>query len=472
MVVGEFTTEVDTVVIGGGPGGYTAAIRAAQLGKQVLLIEKEKLGGVCLNEGCIPSKTLISAASQFARLPQLATLGMDVQCVNFDFSTLQQWKQNKVVDQLTNGVAQLCKANKIEILHGYATFTNRHGIRVSTEYKTEKFRFQQAIIATGSSNIELPFLPFDQSHILSSKEALQLPEVPESLLVIGSGYIGLEIATIYQKLGSKVTILEGEKVILPQMDSSLSRVVKRNLKKLGVKVVTNAIVKKEEARTDHDITIQAVVNGEARSFSTEKVLVAAGRKPNSSNLGLEDIGIEVDKKGFILVNDQCQTNIPHVYAIGDVAGEPMLAHKAMYQGKVAAEVIAGKKSGLDAQVIPVVIFTEPEIASVGLTKSQAEAEGYNVLVGKCPFKANGRALSINDSDGYVEVIADADSKIVLGLHMAGAGVTNMISEAALAVELGAQLEDIAATIHPHPTLSEGMQEAVESAMKIAIHLVN
>ncbi|PWA05531.1 dihydrolipoyl dehydrogenase [Pueribacillus theae] len=472
MVVGEFTEEVEVVVIGGGPAGYTAAIRAAQLGKEVLLVEKKKLGGTCLNEGCIPSKTLISVAKQYSTIEKWAEMGMNISDASIDLPTLQKWKQEKVVNLLTQGVAGLCKANKVNVVEGEAMFANEHQIRVATEHQTVLYNFQHAIIATGSVTVELPGFSPDGTHILSSKEALELNEVPKHLLVVGGGYIGLEIGTIYRKLGAEVTILEGLPDILPQFDNSLTQVLKRNLNKMGINVITEAMVVKEEKRSDKEITISAKVKGELQSFTAEKVLVAVGRKPNTSGLGLEKVGIETNDKGFIPINNKCQTNLNHIYAIGDVAGEPLLAHKAMYEGKIAAEIIAGKASAIDTETIPFVIFTDPEIAVVGLSKKQAEEQGYQVITGKCPFKANGRALSLNDSDGYIEVVADAETNMIIGVQMAGPEVSNLISEAALAIEMGTQLEDLALTIHPHPTLSEVMQEAVENAMKLSIHTIN
>lgn len=472
MVVGEFTIDVDVVVIGGGPGGYTAAIRASQLGMDVVLVEKEYLGGTCLNEGCIPSKSLLTSAKEFSSLKNMAQKGINSENISLNFEALQHWKQEQVVEKLRNGVASLCKGNNIQIVKGEATFINCREIRVQSEYQGQRYKFQHAIIATGSMPTRLKDIPFDENFILSSKEALELTTIPNRLVIVGGGYIGIELATVYSKFGSNVTVLEGEDDVLPQFGKNISRIIKQNLTKNGTKIITNARVEESMINADRTIKLIANVNGQSEDFEADKVLIAVGRMPNTASLGLEEAGVICNSKGFIITNEKCQTSVPHIYAIGDVAGEPMLAHKAMYEGKIAAEVISGQSSAKDSQCIPYVVFTDPEIATVGMTKHQAEEEGYTVITGKCPFQVNGRALSLNEKDGFVEVIADKDSGVVLGVQMVGPEVSNLISEATLAIELGTRLMDLALTIHPHPTLSEPFQEAAEHAMKFAIHLVN
>lgn len=472
MVVGEFTTEVQVAVIGGGPGGYTAAIRAAQLGLNVVLIEKNHLGGTCLNEGCIPSKSLLTSADDYASLHDLSYKGITVEQPNVDFSKMQQWKQENVIEKLRNGVASLCKLNKIEIAYGKATFIDHNTVRVQGEYKAQRYQFESAIIATGSSSIEIAQLPFDGDLIISSKEALELEEIPEKLAVVGGGYIGVEIATIYSKLGSEVILFEEQSNILSQFDRRITQIIRKRLLENNVEIFTSSKIEKIN-RTENGLgQIIANVKGKEANFEANKILVSVGRKPNVIDSCLDELSLTVDEKGFIETNEKCQTNVPHIYAIGDVSGEPMLAHKAIYEGKVAAEVIAGKSVAKDAQCIPFVVFTDPEIATVGMTEEQAEAAGYTVITGNCPFSANGRALSLREQDGFIKVVVDEESHILLGVQMVGPEVSNLISEAALAIEIGTRVEDIALTIYPHPTLSEVFQEAAENALKQAIHLVN
>ncbi|SFJ47081.1 dihydrolipoyl dehydrogenase [Thermoflavimicrobium dichotomicum] len=471
MVVGDFAKEVDVLVIGAGPGGYVAAIRAAQLGRKVTIVDKDALGGVCLNRGCIPSKAIISAAERYHHMKDSADMGLEVTGeVRVNMPKLIEWK-NSVVNKLTGGVKQLLKGNNVEIVSGEAYFSGTNTVRISTEDSSQTYQFNDCIIATGSRPAELPILRFDGKRILSSTEALNLKEVPNRLIVVGGGYIGLELGTAYAKLGSQVTILEGTKSLLPGTDPALTRMVTRRLKKLGVTVVTEAFVQGGEVNGD-EVTVKAEVKGEEKTFTGDYCLVSVGRKPNTDELGLDLIGVELDERGFIKIDNQCRTNVEHIYAIGDCAGGALLAHKASYEAKVAAEAMSGHPSVIDYQAMPFVIFSDPEIAYTGLTEEQAKAEGYTPAVSRFAFQANGRALSMNNADGFVQIVADQETKRVLGAQIVGPEASSLISEIVLAIEMGATAEDIALTIHAHPTLPETVMEAAEGILGHAIHMVN
>ncbi|MGI6125755.1 MAG: dihydrolipoyl dehydrogenase [Planifilum sp.] len=470
MVVGDFANEVDVLVVGGGPGGYVAAIRAAQLGRKVTLVDKGELGGVCLNRGCIPSKALISAAERFQQLKESAHMGIRVEGdITVDLPEMMKWKDG-VVKKLTGGVATLLKGNKIEVIKGEAYFSGKDTVRIATEKDSQTYQFKDCIIATGSRPAELPSLPFDGKRILSSTEILSLQEIPKRLLVVGGGYIGLELGTAYRKLGSEVTILEGTDSLLPGVDPSMVRMVVRRLKKLGVKVVTGAMVQGGEQSGD-EVQVTAQVKGEEQTFSADVVLVAVGRKPNTDELGLEQIGVQLDERGFIKVDKQLRTSVPHIYAIGDVAGGALLAHKASYEGKVAAEAIAGRPSEVDVRAMPFVIFSDPELAYTGLTEKEAKEKGYDPVVSRFSFHANGRALTMDTADGFVQVVADKESKQILGVQIVGPEASTLISEAILAIEMGANAEDVSLSIHAHPTLPESLMEAAEGILGQAIHMV-
>ncbi|RXT07846.1 dihydrolipoyl dehydrogenase [Ammoniphilus sp. CFH 90114] len=469
MVVGEFTTEIDVLVIGAGPGGYVAAIRAAQLGKSVAIVDKDEVGGVCLNRGCIPSKALITAAHQYESMHHASDIGIRAENVQVDFSKVQEWKKS-VVNKLTGGVASLLKGNKIQRLKGEVLFVNENEVRVFDNYEVNRYRFEHCIIATGSRPIELKAFPYG-NRVLSSTEALELQEIPKSMVVIGGGYIGIELGQTYAKFGTEVTILEGSNSILPGFEKEMSRWVERNLKKLGVTTHTEALAQSVE-QTDSEATVTFTVKGEEKKVTADYVLVTVGRRPNTDELGLEAINMEMTDRGLIKVDHQCKTNVPNVYAIGDVIEGPALAHKASYEGKVAAEVIAGLPSMIDYKAIPAVVFCDPEIASVGLSETEAKDQGYEVLVGKFPYAANGRALSMNVGEGFVKIIGDKETGLVLGAQIVGPEASNLIAEVALAIEMGTTLEDITLTIHAHPTLGEIVMEAAEGALGHAIHQIN
>lgn len=461
MVVGDLAQEVDVLVIGAGPGGYVAAAHAAKLGRSVTIVDKDELGGVCLNRGCIPSKAIISAAERLELVKEADELGIEVTGdVSVNMPKLMEWK-NSVVKKLTSGVGQLLKGNKVEVITGDVFFNAKDAVRVVSETSSQTYKYQDVIIATGSRPFELKVLPFDGKRILSSTEALSLQEVPKRFVVVGGGYIGLELGTAYAKLGSQVTILEGTSSLLPGTDPKLTRIVTRKLKKLGVEIITDAMVQGGENKGD-EVVVRATINGEEQQFTGDYCLVSVGRKPNTEELGLEQIGIELDERGFIRIDDTCRTNVDHIYAIGDCAGGALLAHKASYEGKVAAEVIAGHKSAIDYQAMPFVIFSDPEIAYTGLTEDQAKAEGYNPIVNRYSFQANGRALSMNQADGFTQIVSDKDTGLLLGVQIVGPEASSLIAEAAFAIEMGALTEDLSLTIHAHPTLPETIMEAAES----------
>jgi dihydrolipoamide dehydrogenase len=471
MVVGEFTTEIDVLVIGAGPGGYVAAIRAAQLGKNVTIVDVDELGGVCLNRGCIPSKALISAAHNYEAMKDSESnnMGIVAESVKINFEKVQEWKQG-IVKKLTGGVESLLKGNKIDIVKGEALFVSENEVRVIDGYDVNRFKFEHCIIATGSRPIELKPFPYG-GRILSSTEALELKEIPKSMVVIGGGYIGIELGQTFAKFGTQVTILEGEKQILPGFEKQLTQMVSKNLKKSNVEIVTQAMAQSAE-QTDKDVTVTYKAKDEEKQVKAEYLLVTVGRKPNTDELGLEAAGVKIGERGLIEVDHQCRSSVDNIYAIGDIVDGPALAHKATYEGKVAAEVIAGHPSVVDYKVIPSVVFSEPEIASVGLNESEAKDEGYSVSAGKFPYGANGRALSLNATDGFVKVVADKENGLVLGAQIVGIEASNLIAEIALAIEMGATLEDIALTIHAHPTLGEISMEAAEAALGQAIHSMN
>ena len=460
------TQKAEAAVIGSGPGGYVAAIRLGQLGKETVLVERENLGGVCLNIGCIPSKALIRIAKLKQQIETAKQIGLEVSGVNVDFPKVQAWKQG-VVDRLVSGVEYLLKGNNVKIIKGTAKFTGPHELEITTVAGIEVVEAKDVIIATGSRYYDLPVLKFNGTTIISSTEALSLKQVPKTLAIIGGGVSGLEMGTMYAQLGCKVTVIEMLDQLLPGTDIDLVRVVERSLRKLGIEYHV-----KSKANEYRNGEVHAILeDGKQATFQAEKVLVTVGRRPNTDGIGLEKAGVQTDSHGFIQVNKKMQTNVPGVYAIGDIVGPPMLAHKASKEGIVAAEVIGGLNSEADFRAIPGVIFTDPEIATVGLTESQAKENGYDPVVGKFPFSALGRAVLAGEAEGFTKIVADKASNILLGVHIVGAEASDLISEAALAIEMGATLEDIGFTVHPHPTLPEGVMEAAEAAKGKAIHIL-
>ena len=470
MVVGSVSRGCQVVVIGAGPGGYVAALRAAQLGKDVILIEKdERLGGVCLNVGCIPSKALIHAADLVDEVRHAGALGVTVEGLQVDLPKLVSWK-DKIVDRLTGGVKFLCDKTGVEVVRGRAEFTSDRTLEVETDQGKGEIQFEQAIIATGSRPTGLGGFEHDGETVIGSTEALSLPSVPERMVIIGAGYIGLELGSVYAKLGSKVAVVEFLDELLPALDRDVAKTMSRRLKKLGIDVHLGHRAERFEPGSPGVVVAQGP-ESELR-LEADVVMVSVGRAPNSDQLGLDRIGVETDDKGFIRVNDRMQTNVAGIYAIGDVVGGALLAHKAFQEAKVAAEVIAGEPAAFDSVGIPAVIYTDPEIAWVGLTETEARQQGYEVVTGTFPLSASGRAMSLDSTDGFVKAIGDAASKQLLGVVAVGRGVSEFIGEATLALEMGAFLEDVGLTIHPHPTMSEALQEAVEGALGKAVHMLN
>ncbi len=470
MVVGEIATGTDLLVVGGGPGGYVAAIRAAQLGKDVTLVEKDELGGICLNVGCIPSKALIYASYLYEKIKRAEAFGISVKDVQVDIGRLQAWKES-VVKRLTGGVKQLCEGNGVNIIKGKATFVSAKKCLVEGEHGTQTIEFTDCIIATGSVPMTIPGVEIDGEIVLDSTGALALKRLPESLIVIGGGYIGLELGMVYARLGSKVTVVEMLENLLPGTDPELTRLVARKAKELKMDIYLKSQAKElKRGKDGAQLTVQTQ-EGEVQ-LTAERVLVSVGRKPNTPpDLGLDKLGVQPDARGFLKVDAQMRTSNPHVYAIGDVAGPPLLAHKASHEGLVAAEAVCGLKSAADWQTVPAVIFTDPEIAYAGLSEAEAQRAGYKTIVGKFPFAALGRALTMGETDGFIKIIADAETKVILGVQIVGPEASTLISEAVLAIEMGATLEDLALSIHPHPTLPEGLMEAAEAALGKAIHIL-
>jgi dihydrolipoamide dehydrogenase len=469
MVMGEIERDTQVAVIGAGPGGYAAAFRAADLGREVTLIDSAPaLGGECLHHGCIPSKALLTATHLQDLIRTAQTMGIRVEGVAVDPTAMNQWKDG-LLTQLAKGLEQLAGRRGIEIIHGQATFTGSRRLRISGG-GAGTLSFEQAIIATGSHPVHLPGIEIDGERIMTSREALQLRTIPERLLVIGGGYIGLELGSVYARLGSQVVVVELTEHLLPGIDRDLVQVVYQALRKRGVEVHLRTKVTGLQRPGQHVTVSLAQESGATSTLETDQVLVAVGRRPNTEALGLEQTRVQIDARGFIQVDAQRRTAEARIYAVGDVTGEPMLAHKAAREGKVAAEAIAGEPAAFDNVTVPAVVFTDPEIAVCGLSEAQAREAGYTVKVGKFPFRALGRALTLNATDGFVKVIADSERDIILGVRMVGANASDLISEAVLALEMGAQLEDLAVSIHPHPTLSEALSEAAEVALGRAIHL--
>lgn len=468
MVVGDFPIETDTIVIGAGPGGYVAAIRAAQLGQKVTIVEKATLGGVCLNVGCIPSKALLTAGHRVEQAKHSDDMGIVAENVTVDFEKVQAWKAG-VVKKLTGGVEALLKGNKVEIVRGEAYFVDANTLRVMDENSAQTYNFKHAIIATGSRPIEIPNFKFSD-RVLDSTGALGLKEIPSKMVVVGGGYIGAELSTAYANLGTEITILEGAAEILSGFEKQMSALVKRNLKAKGVSMVTKAMAKSAET-TEDGVVVTYEADGKEEKIEADYVLVTVGRRPNTDELGLEQAGVKLTERGLIEIDKQCRTSVANIFAIGDIVQGPPLAHKASYEGKIAAEVIAGEKSEIDYLGIPAVCFTEPELATVGYTEAEAKEEGIEIVAAKFPFAANGRALALNSTDGFVKLVTRKEDGLIIGAQIAGAGASDMISELGLAIEAGMTAEDVAMTIHAHPTLGEISMEAAEVAIGTPIHIV-
>lgn len=468
MVVGNYAEDIDTVVIGSGPGGYVAAIRAAQLGKSVTVVEKGDIGGICLNVGCIPSKALINAGHRYQEALDGGTFGISTTGVSIDFTKTQAWKDNKVVKTLTQGVEMLLKKNKVTILRGTAYFNDRNELRVVNDDSAQSYRFKNAIIATGSRPVELKGFPWGK-RIIDSTGGLNLKEIPKHLAVIGGGYIGMEIAGAYANLGSKVTILHRSAAILKGFDADMVKLVTDNFARRKVDLRMNLSLK-QAVEHDASVTISFEEDGKPQELEVDYVMVATGRTPNTDDLGLSVAGVEVDEKGLVKVDKQGRTTNPLIFAIGDIVPGLALAHKASYEAKIAAEAIAGKSSEVDYVAIPAVCFTDPELASVGLTEAEAKKQGIDVKVSRFPFNANGRALSLDQTSGFVRLVSDKKTGLLIGGQVAGHGASDLIAELGLAIEARMVVEDLSLTIHAHPTLSETILDASELAMGLPIHI--
>ncbi len=462
------STEV--LIIGGGPGGYSAAIRLAQSGKRAVLVERDELGGVCLNRGCIPSKALIHAADQLHQWKQ-AKWGLQAGEWSFDWGQTQSWK-NGIVRRLAGGVAALLKGNRVEVIRGKARLAEAHDAEIEgRDGRKTRVVFDYCILATGSSPMELPGLAFDGRRIVSSDHLLNLADLPRRLAVVGGGYIGVELGTAFAKFGSEVTFIEAGDQLLPSTEPQMAQIVKRRLTDRGARVLVGAKVSRAVVRED-GVTVTAMTGPGEVDIEADIVLAAIGRRPNTAMLGLEDVGVRLDPKGFIAVDSQLRTSLPHIFAIGDAAGGVMLAHKAAYDANIAADAICGQPVEARYDRIPYVIFSDPEIAGIGLTEAEARRAGHDCRVGKFPFQANGRALSADAPDGYVKVVADRESLDILGVFIVGADASSLIAEAAVAIEMGATAEDVALIVHAHPTLPEAFREAAEAVMGRALHVLN
>ncbi len=455
------------LVLGGGPGGYVAGIRAGQLGLDTVLIEGQKLGGCCLNVGCIPSKAFIHAANEVDKVNHFANgsaLGIKVSNPEFTLSKTVEWKDG-IVSRLNTGVAGLLKKNKVKIIEGWGEMQDGKTCLVKTDDGEVLIRAEHVILATGSISTALPNLPFGDK-IVSSSDILSLNEVPAKLAVIGGGYIGLELGIAMRKMGSDVTIVEATPSILPQYDKSLTKPVMKRMDELGMTVMLNAVA--DGLNNKGDLTILDK-EGKKQVIKADKILVTVGRSPRTEGWGIENLALDLDGR-FLKIDDQCSTSMKSVWAIGDVTGEPMLAHRAMAQGEMVAEIIAGHNRRWDKRAIPAICFTDPEVVSVGLSETQAKEQGHEIMKAEFPFMANGRAMTQEDETGFVRIIARKDNHLILGVEAVGGEVSELSAEFALAIEMGATLEDIAGTIHAHPTKSEAVLESGLRALGQALHI--
>ena len=463
----------DVVVIGAGPGGYVAAIRSAQLGLKTAVVEREFLGGVCLNVGCIPSKAMITATHLLHKAQHnFKEMGLNIKGgIDVDMKQLVKWKQS-VSDKMSGGVNQLLKGYGVTIIKGEAEFKNSKEISIKASTGNDTVQAKYFIVATGSRPIEIPGFKFDEKDICSSTGALAFDAIPKRVAVIGGGYIGLEISSYLRKLGSEVTVIEAQTALLAGVvDPDCAQVVERKLKKAGVTVLYGAKAKgQKKVKDGYEVTVD--INGKDEVVKADKILVTVGRRPNGDQANLKAAGIAVDERGFVKVDAQRRTNVQNIFAIGDICGQPMLAHKASHEGVLVAEVISGQNRVYDAKTVPAVVFTDPEIASAGMTEAEAKTKGFNdLMIAKFPFAANGRAVSMMETDGFVKMIADKKTHVLLGVHIVGPEASNLISEAVLAIEMGARIEDLALSIHPHPTLGETMMECAEAVLGHAIHII-
>ncbi len=460
-------TEADVAIVGGGPGGYVCGIRSAQLGLKTVVIEADRIGGECLNYGCIPSKSLITVSNLLAKVKEAEKYGLRVSGASVDFVQMQKWK-SEVVSKLVSGIEALLRGYHATVLFGEAKVASPGLLSVTTSKGVEEVSYKNLVIATGTRTSSLPGLEFDGDLIISSRDGLELKAAPDRLLIVGGGAIGLEFASMYQKLGSQITIVEMMDQLLPGSDPEVVRVVHRKLEGHGAKIyLKSKVARVNRKETGAEVEVDTP-EGKV-TVAVGKILVSVGRKPRTDGLNLQAIGVQTDARGYLVTNEKMQTNVPGVYAIGDVRGPPMLAHKASKEGIVAAECMAGLPSAADWKVIPDAVFCDPEVASAGLTEAKAVEAGYKVRRSRFPFAALGRALSTGEPEGFVKVVSNEQDGLVLGAQIVGPEASNLISEVALAIEMGATVEDIALTVHPHPTLPEAIMEASESAAGHPIH---
>lgn len=451
MVVGDVTTAVDVLILGAGPGGYVSAIRAAQQGRHVTLIEPGPAGGTCLNRGCIPLKALVSASERYQQTSQeeLAAMGIEAASVSFDWLKMQAWKQS-VVDRLSDGVRRLISGNRIELVKGTGWFMNEQEVRVEGEHGSHRFKFEHCIIATGAQAAPIEQLPYDGKQVLTPEQALMLPELPETLSILGNDYIALELATIFARLGVKVKLCSPYEQLLPEIDPVALRLVQAGLRKLGVQVSTKV---------------------QPASISERPLIVSNGVRPNTAGPHLDAVGVKLNEQGGIAVNNMQQSSIPHIYAVGDCTGGQALAGVAIKQGKIAADVIAGQRVQFAPLVTPLLVHTTPELATVGYSAQEAADMGYTTITGRFPLAANGRALTLGSDNGVALVVANADDEAILGVTLVGPRAGDLIGQAALAIEMGATLTDLSEILYAHPGLSELIQESSENALGRAIHIL-
>jgi dihydrolipoamide dehydrogenase len=464
--------KTQVVVIGGGPGGYAAAYLASDLGMQVTLVNLDKNpGGVCLYKGCIPSKALLHVAKLINETEDAKKWGIEFGKPKIDLDKLRTWKDS-VVEKLTSGVGLVGRQRKINFVQGKASFLSSSKLKIDKiEGGTEELEFEKAIIAIGSVILTIPSLNLESKRVLNSTTALELPAIPKSLLVIGGGYIGLELGSVYQALGSKVSVVEMTAGLLPGADRDLVNFLAKKIEKSYEKVMLNSkVVEMKEAKDGIAVKIQTSEDEKITEQVYDYVLMSIGRKPDTTGLGLENTNVKLTNRGWIKVNEQMRTDDPNIFAIGDIAGEPMLAHKASHEGRVAAEVIAGHKAAFEPMAIPAVVFTDPEIAWAGITESQAKEKGINYEIARFPWAASGRALTLDRSDGVTKLIVDPESQRILGIGICGPGAGELIAEGVLAIEMGANLTDLKLTIHPHPTLSETIMESAEAFFGQSTHM--
>lgn len=457
---------LDTVIIGSGPGGYVAAIRAAQLGQKVTIIERNVIGGTCLNVGCVPSKALLQAGHTYQELLHAEKFGITA-TATLDFEKTQLWKNTQVVEKLRLGVTQLLKKNKVSLVFGEAKFNSKNSIIVTSEGKTEEFSFNNAILAIGSRPIEIKAAPYSK-RIVDSSGILNIAYLPKTLSVIGAGYIGCELAEAFAAFGSKVTLIEATPNILPGFNTKLSDLVKRNLTKLGVTILTNALVLSSKEEDKVNLTYKK--DNEEKTIESEVVLVSVGRRPNTDQVNINSSGIELDPKGFVRVNKQSKTTNPKVYAIGDITAGLALAHKASYEAKIVAEAIAGHLVEIDYKAMPAVCYTTPEIATTGKSLEECLALNIKAVATDFPLAANSRAIASSKVEGFVRIISDEKTKLILGAQIAGVSASEIITIVTLAIETGLTLEDIALTIFPHPSVSEAIMDNTEAALGYPIHI--